>query len=998
MNIPASQGPNHEFAAPVSKRLASKTLERNRSINFGLSQPPADQFRLRFAGSKNIDTPDERIPEIEPAKTAVDRVKKSPEDFFRQLSLMEQVNEDLRQQIYQDLRTRHMGFWRGNLEGFGKGIAGAFNVVTSLLPAYSMYGMRHLINTFEPLPSPITKQDVQNTVEYARTVSEYRKGKILTPFSRVSNPAFLEKEIGRHPVFQNLALALERFGNQGELSLKELDALIDRLEKHPQSFASDEEHQAAKQVVALFPYFMPLFEKTDTLTLGAVNKFKQNVRNSIPFLYEAYKQKADKYVEANLYYLGAQAAFPEGTAPQQAIENLKMKLNQNPTYRKAERWAKENQASDVQFLPWFSFIDAMYGQIVAITTGFISSFSMARVMSQMVKLDGLFNGVNFFVAKFQILFAAWEKEKPDRQRAQFEKEVRTLSHENEQLQKQLVEEKAKLEEAIRKNPVVQEQLETEFNEKTLKPITEKAQQLLEKMEKSQLKLDKLIGVKKMGALEKAWKKPPEYLNDLKIMIPLGLALGIPYELLYFNNYTDIPLDFFSMKFLYFMGYGTALHAISNTIVKQIIHMTQDRKKLYQTGAKDEMISQNTHQFLANLRGAIEQLEKSEEPILKQTAEKLKTLYQQVGEPLIGDTDQQSGTEKAQNREAKLEYSMRMVEEIRQARATLRQHKHSVSSQELKAAKAFDKYLKTLETIHDKLAYLPRDRSRFELEVLDERYDRDFVGLSGAKNLPIFFHQFFKRTTVNSVQYLNELEEKYPKAELLFEPLRLNAKHQSKQLETLFNQGLQNSSALLTDLKHDLNRADLNRPEVKDATAALKSTRKGFKKNLFYLKAKTKDQADQEMQAFRVQMSQLLKTLETTPMGLDKLEKQSKLVGMGVSYAGKKASYLNKYNHWFSGYPWIPAHSLLNVAGRFGTASIVLEQILPAKVLAMIWLTNHIPIRIIAFGSEKFLVLRDVQHRDKTRLVRIMDKGMETYVKTLIEENKKRAQEAGEPAD
>jgi hypothetical protein len=122
-----------------------------------------------------------------------------------------------------------------------------------------------------------------------------------------------------------------------------------------------------------------------------------------------------------------------------------------------------------------------------------------------------------------------------------------------------------------------------------------------------------------------------------------------------------------------------------------------------------------------------------------------------------------------------------------------------------------------------------------------------------------------------------------------------------------------------------------------------------------------------------------------PLSIAKVGRMTKQAGMVVQSAWKKATYLDKYNQWFTGYPWIPAHSLLNVAGRLGLTSIVQGHLLPATVMFKVWLFGQMPIRVWTFVNEKFLVMRDDFHRQRMGVERNMGHGMENYIKRLIQQ-------------
>ncbi len=968
--------------------------------------------RIRFRG--------EEPPPQPPKKTAPEADTSA--DFFKKIQLMDQLKPPFRKQVYQDLRLKHSGFWRDQMENMAHGLVGLANVGMRT-PLYLLRGSTRIMNAVVP-PSKrlLSRDDVQRWIDRSIQRAEARTETFVAPVQRWVEPATLEASIDRDPYLGKLSEALEVFGEKGVVSFQRFEALFERL-KDPkgEGFATPRERALAETLVVTFPLMATLSDTPDTLTPATVERFRQNVKNSIPFLYAQYGQTPSHYVNANLFHLGVLSTLPDTGSLKRAGEQVSKTLNASPTYRKVARWAKDYQLGDTQFLPIYSFVDALYAQITAYGTGLVDQFSMNRVFSQMVALDGVFNGIGFFLTKFQILLVGWEKEKPDRLRAKYEKTIRIFSKKKEDLQNRLEAARAKLAEDLKANPDQAEALQKQFEKEVLQPITRETNKLLKGVDTFQLRLDKLLGVKEMGVLERAWKKPPKLLNDLKYMLPISMGLTLPYEYFYFNKYTDFGMDFFSFKFMLFCSYMTTLSAIGNVIIKSIIHITQDNAKLYLHGKKDELLALNTRETLANLQGAAQNLLKSDNPKLKALGDKLEAFYQTVAVPLIGDPSMQSGTEKAQNREAKLSYSMAKTETLQillkdMEQEMVKTNKLPRKAPERRSMKILHKYMKMLHTLHDRLAYAPIHRTQFDLTVMSDFYRREIEEPGLEVYLPAQYTQAFKQTVQESQETLKGLERQYPRAELPFEPLLLKAGPDGETMRALF----ENAQAQMTvdasvgrrswfrfwgrskanpgqELPADSIGSAVTRfaqeattPEEKEALAKVlktfQKTRKGFTKDLYYLEARSKETAESDMAEYKaLREAYAEETAEMSFLDYQKYKRMMVQAGMATHSAYQSGEYLSRYNKWLSGFHWVPAHSLLNVAGRLGLTSIVQGQLLPASIMFQVWAFGHIPIRFWTFFNEKFMVMRDEHHRNHGDVENRMKDGMEAYIQKLLEE-------------
>lgn len=947
--------------------------------------------------------------------------------WYDQQALMQQVTPKTRDKIYQDLRTQYSGFWMNQLEGASKGVAAAYNA-TAKLPLYGLKLGSWLMNGYVPFSEKLySPQDAQKLIQASQAKDAARKQAITQPFQNWVDPKSLEKTIPQTQFVQALTQAVSRYGYNGVVSLSTFEKLFDRLSQNPESFTSIEEKRTAETLVGAFPILSGLSALPNTLDNKALTAFNQQVKDSIPFLYQQYGQNPELYVGANLFQLGIRQALPDVGVVKKTGEAISGKLNQSATFQKVARWAKENQLSDTQFLPIYSFIDALYAQATAYGTGLISDFSLSRVFSQMVALDGVFNGIGFFITKAQILLVGWEEEKPDRHRAQFEKQIRLLAQKKVDIQERLESEKKKLSERIQANPDKAKEIEAEFEKKVLNPVMAETQQLMKTLDQFQLKLDKLLGVKEMGFLEKAWKKPPKLLNDLKIMVPISLALTLPYEYYYFRNYTDFGMDFFSLKFLAFCSYMTALSAGANIVLKQIIHVTQDKAKLYLYGHKDDLLSQNNRELFAQLQATVNKLNTSNNPKIKALAQSLEAFSVQAALPILGDAQAQQKNDKAQVRQIKLDDSMARAASTQMVRKELDQlltkmKAVSGKSPEKKALSQFNGFFKTLEKILDRASYAKLSRTRSDLDILSQSYLREMKSAGKEVFVPVHLSQFFNKMLAETNGFYTDLDKNYPTADLPFEPLPFAVKTHFSQLSNAFIQAKANAAydpnvstgwlgkvfrlgfkktvppnimenSIGKQLAAFMQQSKSTEEKNAGHTVAkvLSRVQKSMDRNLYVLNAKTKDQADEEMAAFQEMRTRYASETAQMPMSLAKVGRMTKQAGMVVQSAWKKATYLDKYNQWFTGYPWIPAHSLLNVAGRLGLTSIVQGHLLPATVMFKVWLFGQMPIRVWTFVNEKFLVMRDDFHRQRMGVERSMDHGMETYIKRLIEQEKGQTQ-------
>lgn len=846
------------------------------------------------------------------------------ENHIHKISLMRQLNKEQREQVFEDLKLLHIGFWRS-----------------------------------------------------------------LIPFKKYKDPKLLETLIDNNPTIQRTQSVLDTY--EGTISIQTIDSLLEQIENNPKDLKID--RTCAETLVAVFPFLQKLSETPHTVTQQTLEIFKRNTKDGIPFLYELYGQKADKYIEANLACLGAKDTLPDLSFLDQAKRNISNWLNEKPTYRKIARWAKKNQLSDTQFLPLYSFVDALYGQTSAVVTGLVQEFSMQTVFKQMIALDGVFNGIGFWITKFQILLVGWDKERPDKLQAQYEKELRTLSKEKEILENRLKEEKENLANKITLNPDKIDEITKEFENTVLNPLLSQTKELTAKCEKFQHKLNKLIGIEEMGFLEHAWKKPPQLLNDLKIMVPISIPLTLTYELLYINRYTDYEIDALSLKFAMLVSYMTFLGAIGNVILKQIIHLTQDRAKLYLEGKKDELLCTRTREFLADFKRVINELKELENLQINSYASNLEEVYNILVKPLIGDAEEQSNTEKTQNREAKLTFSIETTEKIKQRVTELSNYIKSLTrGPERSASKAFCKYMGLLHKTHDRAAYIPIDSSKFELKALRDYYNKEIKNRTLEHLLPKNQTDFFKDTITSSLAFLEELEKKYPKAELPFEPLLLKANEDHDKLREI----LVTSMSLVeygSPINKSLEELEVcasskeDKQAIQRAVKTLKRVYKGLRWNLYVLDTKSKEEALYELEKYRnlrKAYAQKTKEINSIPKKLIRYPIQ---LGMAFNQGKKKLAYIEKYNKWISGIPWVPAHSLLNVAGRISLTSIVQGMILPPSVMLKVWLMFHIPIRTYIFFTEKFMVDLDDRHKKQDELRKKMENGMVPYLEQMIAESK-----------
>lgn len=983
-----------------------------------------DEFKPSLPAEAPPTHPLTTPPAANPVAMASEKPKETPAEFFKKLDLAGKLQADQKKKLYAELRMMHVGFWRDQMEAMAKGVAGATNA-TIRLPLHLINGMTKVMNTVVPPSKRLYgAEDVNKLYAKSDVNSAARKEFLVKPIQKYVDPATLEESIDHSPFIAKLDRALKAYGTNGEVSLARFEKLFEQVSEHPETFKTQQELDDAKSFVASFPLMVQMSEKPDTFTAATLARFQQNTKNSIPFLYEQYGQTAEHYVNANLFHLGVASTLPDvGFVKKTGIE-ISQKLNEYPTYRKVARWAKENQLSDTQFLPIYSFVDALYAQITAYGTGLVKEFSINAVFEQMVALDGVFNGIGFFITKAQILLVGWEKDKPDRLRAQYEKSIRLFKKRNDELQASLEAERVKLADKIKADPAKAEEFQKDFEKNVLQPIIQETNKLLKGLDKFQLKLDKLLGVKEMGFLEKAWKKPPKLLNDLKYMVPISMALTLPYEYFYFNRYTDYGMDFFSLKFLMFCSYMTALSGVGNVVIKSIIHITQDKSKLYLHGQKDELMAEKTREVLANFQGTVQDLEKSQNPKVQALAKQLKDYYMKLSTPLIGDETKQSGTEKAQNREAKLQFSMDKTEAIGivlkdMEQAMEKTNKLPRKAPERVAMKNLHKYVKMLQTLHDRASYQPINRTLFDLGVLSDFYAKEIQAPGLEVYLPMQYSQFFKETLKGTTKFLKDLEQKYPRAEMPFEPLEMKAAKDFDSMKGVFEGAMKDLqvdssvgrgfwskvlsfgrstqsevvSGSIGDIVSTFGR-EAKTPEEREAFAKVAKvfgkTRSGVKKDLYYLNAKSKEEADQDLAAYReLRKEYAEETKNLSFADWRKYKRMAAQVGMTANQGFKNAAYLDKYNKWFSGYPWIPAHSLLNVAGRLGLTSIVQGHLLPASVMFKVWAFGHIPIRIWTFLNEKFMVMRDEHHRDHAEVENKLKDGMEGYIRKMLEEQQKK---------
>lgn len=916
-------------------------------------------------------------------------IKVSPEDHFHRLGLMRELSLEEREKVFEDLRLHYVGFWRSLFPYMGGGIAN----VTNLAMCSPLHLLKLASNATVPyvpgfVLSPDTKESVKTRVAWLlqRSVqkSVHRREVIVSPFERLSVPKHLEKVFDKHPLFEKLRKVLDVYSEDGVITDKNVKILLEQLQNNPKSLKVEKD--AVETFIASFPFLQKLSKKPDTVTVETIESFRQNVKDGIPFLYEFYGQKADKYIEANFVYLGASDTLPERPYLNKTCTNLSNKLNENPTYRKIARWAKENQLSDTQFLPLYSFVDALYGQTSAVVTGLVKEFKLSTVFEQMVALDGVFNGIGFWITKFQILLVGWDKERPDKHRAQYEKELKSLSKEKEALEIKLTDARKRLASTISCSKGNPDEIIQEFERDVLNPLVNQANELTERMENFQHRLNKLLGIENMGFVERMWKKPPQLLNDLKIMVPISIPLTLAYELLYINRYTDYDIDAVSLKFAALVSYMTFLGAISNVILKQIIHLTQDRASLYLDGKKDELMCTRTREVLANFKRTVDKLKGSEEPLIQHVVEELEHVYNTVAKPLIGDETEQASTEKTLNREAKLDFSTQTTEAIRLMIHEIKQHIESLpKGPEHTAAKALRKYLGFLHKACDRAAYIPISGSKFQLKVIADYYRKEILERNLESLLPKHQADFFKNTIAFSLSFLDDLEKKYPKAEQPCELLLLRAKEDHDKLKQLLlgaislcepDSSLANS---LTQLSSEVE----DKQATKNAKRALRAVCRGLKWDLHVLEAKSKTEAIQDLEAYREQRKAYANETSDMNFGPEKIGRYGTQAAMSAKQVGKKLAHIEKYNRWISGIPWIPAHSMLNVAGRIGLTSIVQGMILPFPVMLKVWLMFHIPIRLYIFFTEKFMVDRDLFHRKHAETEKKLEAGVEEYIKQMI---------------
>ncbi len=912
------------FEIPVPKRTPFRF--GSDPLNPLPSEGPKDVFTSNSADS---------LPKNE-AHSALYATQAGAKDFFHKLDLMKQLTPQQRQRVFDDLRTRHVGFWR------------------RMLPASH------------------------------------------------SVPSALEAAIDQNPLIVRLTRALEHFGETETktIRLSQVDQLLGQIQHHPQNFGSSEALEEAKTLVSAFPILQHLSKTPGTLTAETLQALRQDIKDTIPFYYETYGQSPQAYVDTYLFHLGAASAMPHPGTIAKAGQDLNAWLNESPTYRKLARWAKDNQLSDAQFLPFYSFVDALYGQTTAFVTGLSKTISVPALFEQMVALDGLFNGIGFWTTKLQILLVGWDKEKPDRQRAQFEKEIREIAKEKHVLAEKLEQERAILAEKIKANPDQAEALSQQFDETVMTPMVQKTKDLAMKVEKTQRNLNKLLGIEKMGFFEKLWKKPPQLLSDLKVMVPISIPLTVTYEWLYVNRYTDYEISPLSGKFALLVGYMTLLSAGANVILKQIIHITQERAKLYLEGRKDELLALESRDTLARMKGMLKDMEASKNPAALPVTNALKTLYASLALPLIGTEADQAGSEKTLTREAKLQFSMDQTDAIKKMQTEVNDYIKTLGSSpdyarhksEYKAAKSFRRYLTYLHKALDRAAYVPMERTRFELKALSDYYRKEMTDTGVAKKLLPKHDQFFIQTLNHAEQFLADLSLKYPRAEQPFEPLLLKADRDKNTLDKLFTLGIAGCkpgspvyNALETFKQQATTPAD--RQLIKDLEYCLRKTQKGLTHDLTVLHAKSKDEARADVEAYRALRKAYAEETRNLPWGWEKLQRNFIQAGMALKQTGKNMAFQEKYNSWLSGIFWTPAHSLLNVAGRIGFTSIVQGQVLPFLVMLKVWALFQMPYRLNIFFTEKFMVKLDEMHRKAAEVKKQMDPGMETYLKQIIAEGK-----------
>ncbi len=923
-------------------------------------------------------------------KTTPEELKYASENYSKQLALVRQLSPSSRKQVFDDLKDRYIGTWRRVLPLCGKSAAGLLNGAMRL-PLHGLSAGTKVLKTILPVSS--LENWLNRQFHQSDQNSATRRGWFVGPFERLSVPAALDKAIENLDFFQHCETILKHYGTDGHMTAEAADSLLETMQKAPETLKVDP--KTMQSFIGGFPVLQKLSDQPHTVSLNTLGQLKQNVKDSIPFLYEQYGQSAQKYLQANLVYLSGmpEKALPTMGSFKKAGKSLQNWLDEYPTYRKFARFAKKNQLSDTQFLPLYSLLDAVYGQGSGYVTNLVKEFSLKAVFKQMVELDGIFNGVNFWVTKLQILLIGWDKEKPDKQRAQFEKQLKSLAAEKEKLTVKLDQEREALKKKILAEPEKTEALTEAFNQTILEPLIQQTQSLEARLKKYGHQLNKLTGVEKMGFWEQMWKKPPQLLDDLKVMVPISVPLSMVYEYNYVNRYTDYKIDFFSARFAALIAYMTLVGAFGNIVLKQIIHLTQDRSKLYLEGKKDELMATKTRESLANMNGVHKELSETQEPTIQKLAHILKVAYQNISAPLIGDESEQASTEKTLNREAKLQFSIERSEAIGQMlsnfdKALAQQPKGKAKS----LAKTFRKYLKLMHKVHERIAYIPLDQAKFELASLADFYRKEIMERDLEKDLPSQDVTFFKNSGAEALAFLEGLARKYPKAEQPFEPLSLRADTDQEKLRQALEKGIETcqSSIHQTESLQNTSKASVNVSQAaKKMIRCLKATQKVLQHDLKILSAKSQEASLKELDAYREERKRFAAETQKIPFGVQKLKRKMRQAGMAVNQGWKKAYHIERYYRWLSGLPWIPSHSLVNVAGRIGFTSIVQDQLIPFPMMLKVWLLCHIPVRFYAFFSEKSMVVLDEMHQKRNAATKKMENGMEAYLQNLIAEEQQK---------
>ncbi len=932
--------------------------------------------------------------EIGDKTRTAEEIEASRRQFLEEARLTEELlkiePDALGERVYPDLRVKHWWFWKNQMD----------HIIGGLMKPFAKLGSGESANS------------VQRIVKWAKSHVD---------------PAYVEQAIAESPFFAQMNQAFKTFGENPTVTQEMVCTKVEAIQAGKEQ-AEPGDLEALRMLEAVFPAMAQLADNPGELTRKDFDTFRQQIQRRIPFLFDRFAQDAELYVQDSLYRVGA--ADTPAEPERGVLGKLSDHLNEYESWRKMSRWAQKNQVSDLQFLPPFSFIGATYGQLVLATAPETSKihkdFEWGNVFKQMVELDGFYEGIGYFIAKLQLLLVRWKEEKPDKQRARWEKRVLELGADHAKLKEQLEPFHVRFRELTEQLDKVKDdpskaaekrEVERKLHalEEDMRPLGAQVKKVVDEVNGYKLELAKMAGLKPMGFFERLRKKPPKVLNDTLLMTGISLPLTLSYEYFFFNNQagSDMSLGFFSMEMMQLLALFTTLGVFSNILYKGVIHTTQDRKRLYQLGEKDQLMAEKTREILFNLKGAMEELKAAEDPEARRLGDMLEKFYERVALPLIGTEADQAVTQKKLTREEKLAFSMAETkhfdEWVKKAEAS---YSEASGWDESSARRKFRRVMKSMRKTMDRVSYASIGQAKFELDLVNAQYTRSAEIFE--KHVPEELRKAFRETHTKAVDFLNQLVQKYPYGELRAEPLMMESNKHYGEMKGLFESALAEVERLSGEMETE-GFQQMPKALRTRYSKVLKQLNKGFKRDLFFLEAKDKPAALKELEELAAQerypipleLEMRLRRAEMNGDTLGWLAARMEVAGHDATNTvknmplilkqwGKRITNQDKYNPWFTGLYFIPMLSLTNVMGRLGMFSILdpafLQQ--PTGVLARffgnVWLKQHMLIRTIGFFQEKVLVLRHLQHDQKLAIQRQMEKGgPKLYLENQIREAKMR---------